>query len=197
MPFEPFTFDDSVGRTEAGRARVPEGYYLVECEKLEPTAEDRAADKKDGVWNYVRIVQGPDAAPGLGLGGRLRDFNLVGNKNSFGLGMMLGAYGLPEIAKQLPSVRIDSYTTFVRLVNNLDSRCRGRRAVAFIADQDIQTQSGRPISGIEALYPESDWVNYRGNPPLGGTGGVTAPRTPNGPTGTPSVLEGAADLFDN
>src|SRR5262245_1231087 len=194
MPFTPFSFDDSVGRTEAGRARVPEGYYLVECEGMEPTARDW--EKTTGVWNKVRIVSGPDAAPGTGVGGRLRDFNSVGKADAqFGLGQTLGAFGQEPIAKQLASgkVRIDSYEQFERLVANISQRCAGKRAVAFIADQPGTT---RPFSGIEALYPEGDWPNYRQAAPLGA---VIGPRTPGPMNGGAAVAmpEGVGDLFSD
>lgn len=186
MPFTPFTFDDSVGRTEPGRARVPEGYYLVECEKLEPTDED--TEKSDGIWNYVRIVQGPDSAPGLGVGGRLRDFNLVGGKNTFGLGMTLGAYGQPELAKALVGRAIPTYAHLKQLAAALSQRCAGRRAVAMIADQQGTT---RPFSGIENLYPEADWATYRQSVPVGATSAPSA-QPANGPA---QIMDGAADLF--
>lgn len=193
MPFKPFSFDDSVGRTEAGRARVPEGYYLVECERFEPTEEN--TEKSDGIWNYVRIVQGPDSAPGLGVGGRLRDFNMVGRQDlMFGLGQTLGAFGQEAVAKQLATqkLNIPDYATFQKLVANLSSRVQGKRAVALIADQQGQT---RPFSGIEALYPESDWATYRQAQVLGSS---TAPAANNGPApqgGNP--ISGASDLFSD
>jgi|SRR5262245_30776659 len=201
MPWSGFSFDDSVGRTEPGRARVPEGYYLVECERMEPTAEDY--DKNIGIWNYVRIVQGPDSAPGLGLGGRLRDFNMVGKTDTqFGLGMTLGAFGLEAIAKQLASQKLvfapghAGYEQFQRLCLGLSQRAAGKRAVALIADQVGQS---RPFSGIEQLFPESDWQTYRQAQVLGGgTGPTSGGGVPAGPTNGPvSPMAGAADLFDD
>jgi hypothetical protein len=190
MPgFQGFSFDDSVGRTEPGRARVPEGYYLIECEGMDPTAEDY--EKTVGIWNKIRIVQGPDSAPGLGVGGRLRDFNSVGKVDAqFGLGQTLGAYGLEAVAKQLAAgkVNVPSYAAFQRLCQGLSQRATGKRAVALIADQPGQT---RPFSGIEALYPEADWATYRQAQVLGQS---VAPQAmpSNGPA---QPMAGAADLF--
>jgi|SRR5215471_12497344 len=190
MPFTGFSFDDSVGRTEPGRARVPEGYYLVECEALEPTAEDY--DKTAGIWNRIRIVSGPDSAPGVGVGGRLRDFNAVGKVDAqFGLGQTLGAYGLEAIAKQLASqkLNIPTYSAFQKLCAQLASRAVGKRAVALIADQPGQN---RPFSGIEQMFPESDWQTYRQAQVLGAP---TAPAATNGPATSQNPIQGASDLF--
>src|SRR5262245_31320362 len=189
MPgFTPFTFDDSVTRTEPGRARVPEGYYLVECEGMEPTAE--TFEKTAGIWNKIRIVQGPDAAPGLGVGGRLRDFNAVGKADAqFGLGQTLGAYGHADVAKALAGRAIPTYAFFQQLAAALSQRCTGRRAVALIADQQGQT---RPFSGVEELHPESDWATYRQAQVLGST---TAPARNGAPAAAPAPLAADADLF--
>lgn len=192
MPgFQGFTFDDSVTRTEPGRARVPEGYYLVECEGMEATAENY--EKTAGIWNKIRIVQGPDAAPGLGVGGRLRDFNAVGKADAqFGLGQTLGAYGQTAIAKSLAGRPIPNYATFTQLAAALSARCTGKRAVALIADQQGQT---RPFSGVEEMHPESDWVTYRQAQVLGqgiAPRGTAAPL--NGPA-TPAAVAADADLF--
>ena len=157
MPFEAFSFDDSITRTEPSRARVPEGYYLMECDGMEPTAQDY--EKNTGVWATWRIVQGPDANPGLGVGGRMRDFNLVGKKDAqFGLAQTLGAVGMKNVAEALKGRTIPSYAAFAQVVSQLDQRCKGKRAVARIADQPGQT---RPFSGIDELFPESEWANYR------------------------------------
>lgn len=157
MPFEAFSFDESILRTEPSRARVPEGYYLMECDGMEPTAADY--EKNTGVWATWRIVQAGDSNPGLGVGGRMRDFNLVGKKDAqFGLAQTLGALGLKPIAEALKGRAIPSYAAFAGVVKQLDARCKGKRAVARIADQ---TGGTRPFSGIDELFPESEWANYR------------------------------------
>lgn len=191
MPFEGFSFDDSVARTEPGRARVPEGFYLVECEGFEPTAADY--EKTVGIWNKIRIVSGPDSNPSLGVGGRMRDFNSVGKVDAqFGLGQTLGAFGQEAVAKQLASnkVQVPNYQAFQNLVANLSSRVTGKRAVAFIADQP--GNNGRPFSGVEELHPESDWSNYRTVGPAGGNG---TPARPTGPA--PANPGGAAAAIDD
>lgn len=202
MPFQGFSFDDSVGRTEPGRARVPEGYYLVECEGMEPTPEDY--ERTIGIYNKIRIIQGPDSAPGLGVGGRMRDYNALGKADAqFGLGQTLGAYGLDALAKQLAAQKLafapghDGYVQFQRLTAALAQRATGKQAVALIADQP--GQNGRPFSGVEALFSAADWTTYRTAQVLGGGNGPVGgqPAVPRGPApgGAPSVPEGAADLF--
>jgi hypothetical protein len=192
MPFQGFSFDDSVTRTEAGRARVPEGYYLIECEGMEPTAADY--DKTAGIWNKIRIVQGPDAAPGLGVGGRLRDYNAVGKADAqFGLGQTLGAFGYADVAKALAGRAIPTYQHFEALAKALSARCAGKRAVALIADQPGQT---RPFSGVEALYPESDWATYRQAQVLGQGMAPQAQARANGPAAAaPSAAD--VDIFSD
>jgi hypothetical protein len=157
VPFEAFSFDDSVARTEASRARVPEGYYLVECQGFEPTAQDYA--KSTGIWCNIRIIQGPDANPGLGVGGRMRDFNTVGKADAqFGLAQTLGAFGQAQLAKSLVGRSIPTYQHLQQLCAALSQRTQNAKAVALIADQPGQT---RPFSGVEALYPATEWDVYR------------------------------------
>ena len=144
MPFEPFTFDDSVGRTEPARARVPEGYYLLEAEKVEPTPENY--EKTTGVYVTWRIVQGPRQAPGVGVGGRMRDYNTLKKDAQFGLGMTLGAVGQEMVAKSLAGKSIPTYQHLLALCAQIETRVKGKRAVGLIADQP--GNSGRPFSGI-------------------------------------------------
>jgi hypothetical protein len=40
MGFQPIEFDESVGQTDPGRVRVPEGYYRLKALRAEPTPED-------------------------------------------------------------------------------------------------------------------------------------------------------------
>lgn len=180
MPFEGFTFDDSVGRTEEARARVPEGYYRIEAEKVEPTAADY--DKTPGIFVTYRIVQGPRQAPGTGVGGRLRDYNTVKKDAQFGLGQTLGALGLEQIAKSLQGKAIPTYQHFQALCGQIEARIKGKQAVALIADQP-GTQ-GRPFSGIESLYPLSRWEDLSGamvvapNGPLPSNSTAAAQRAP-------------------
>lgn len=179
MPFEPFAFDDSVARTEPARARVPEGYYLMEAEKVEPTPEDYP--RTTGIFFTWRIVQGPKHNPGAGVGGRMRDYNTVKKDAQFGLGMTLGALGMDQIAKSLAGKPMPSYQHLQALCGQLEARMKGKRAVALIADQP--GNQGRPFSGIESLFPVSQWDDLSGamvvatNGPLPSTS-TTATRPP-------------------
>jgi hypothetical protein len=158
MPFEAFSFDDSVGRTEQARARVPEGYYLVEAEKVDPTPADY--ERTTGVFVTWRICEGPRSNPGVGKGGKLRDYNTMKKDAQFGLGMTLGAIGMEQLAKGLAGRSIANYQAFQALCGQLESRMKGKRAVALIADQP--GNNGRPFSGIESLFPVSQWDELSG-----------------------------------
>lgn len=195
MPFAGFTFDDSVGRTEPGRPRVPEGYYLLDFEGFEPTAEDY--EKTIGVWAKFQIVSGPDANPGVGVGGRMRDFNSVGKADAqFGLGQTLGALGHPEIAKALATQKLnfapgpEGYRQFTNLVANMTNRVGRVRVVALIADQPGQT---RPFSGIESLHPASEWETYRKAVAVGASNVARPAATPNGAPASPAVPQQTVD----
>jgi hypothetical protein len=186
MPFEPFTFDDSVGRTEPSRARVPEGYYLVECDLVEPTEENYA--KTTGMYFTWRIVQGPAASPSLGVGGRLRDYNTLKKDAQFGIGQSLGAVGLERIAKALPGRSMPTYQHLQALAAQISQYARGKRAVALIADQPGQT--GRPFSGIESLFPADRWDDLRGSAVMRTP---TAPAPFNGGAGAAMPTSGSDD----
>lgn len=181
MPFTPFSFDESVGRTEPGRPRVPEGYYLLDFEGFEPTPEEY--DKTTGIYGKFQIISGPDANPGVGVGGRMRDFNAVGKPDAqFGLGQTLGALGHPEIAKALATQKM-SITSWAHLNNlcaNMTQRVGRVRVVALIADQPGQT---RPFSGIESLHPASEWETYRKATMVGA---ATVARPANSANGSPA-----------
>jgi len=195
MPFEGFTFDDSVGRTEQARARVPEGYYLVEAEKVDPTSADY--DKTPGIFVTYRIVQGPRSAPGVGVGGKLRDYNTIKKDAQFGLGMTLGALGMDALAKGLAGRAIPNYQTFQALCGQLEARMKGKRAVALIADQP--GNNGRPFSGIESLFKADQWddlsgamvVAANGPVPTGSMGAAARPPAPAASTDEDNIF---ADL---
>src|SRR5215471_3449094 len=194
MPFTAFSFDDSVGRTEPGRPRVPEGYYLMDFEGFEPTPEDY--DKTTGIYGKYAIVSGPDANPGVGVGGRMRDFNAVGKPDAqFGLGQTLGALGHPEIAKALATQKmvISTWQQLANLCQNMTNRVGKVRVVALIADQP--GNQGRPFSGIESLHLASEWDNYR-RAAVVGAATVAQPNANGAPrAGNPVPQQTVDDLF--
>src|SRR5215470_17711224 len=193
MPFTAFSFDDSVGRTEPGRPRVPEGYYLMDFEGFEPTPEDY--EKTTGIYGKFIIVSGPDANPGVGVGGRMRDFNAVGKPDAqFGLGQTLGALGHADIAKALASNKmvISTWQQLSNLCANMSQRVGRVRVVALIADQPGQT---RPFSGIESLHPASEWDNYK-RAAVVGAATVAQPTINGAPrAGNPVPQQTVDDLF--
>lgn len=193
MPFTAFSFDDSVGRTEPGRPRVPEGYYLLDFEGFEPTPEEY--EKTTGIYGKFQIVSGPDANPGVGVGGRMRDFNAVGKPDAqFGLGQTLGALGHAEIAKALATQKmaIASWGQLSNLCANMTARVGKVRVVALIADQPGQT---RPFSGIESLHPASEWETYRRATTVGASTVARPAVTANGPAGPAVPQQTVDDLF--
>jgi len=194
MPFVPFSFDDSVGRTDPGRPRVPEGYYLMDFEGFEPTPENY--DKTTGIYGKLQIVSGPDANPGVGIGGRFRDFNAVGKPDAqFGLGQTLGALGHPEIAKALATQKmvISTWQQLANLCQNMTNRVGKVRVVALIADQP--GNQGRPFSGIESLHLASEWDNYR-RAAVVGAATVAQPNANGAPrAGNPVPQQTVDDLF--
>lgn len=180
MPFEPFSFDESVGRTEQRANRVPEGFYLLEAEGFEPTPEDY--QRTTGMYVKVKILQGPDNAPGVGVGAHMRRYNALGKAEAqFGLGQVLAVFGQEAVAKQLASgkVSIPSYAALQNLAQQLSQRVAGRRAVGLIADQP--GSNGKPFSSIEEFRPEGDWAILKSAMTVGGGNGA-APR-PQPPTG--------------
>lgn len=194
MPFTAFSFDDSVGRTEPGRPRVPEGYYLLDFEGFEPTPEEY--EKTTGIYGKFQIIAGPDANPGVGVGGRMRDFNAVGKPDAqFGLGQTLGALGHPEIAKALATQKmaITSWGQLNNLCANMTARVGKVRVVALIADQPGQT---RPFSGIESLHAASEWETYRKAAVVGASTVARPATSANGsPAGAAVPQQTVDDLF--
>lgn len=187
MPFEPYTFDDSVARTEEARVRVPEGYYLVEIEKLDPTPADYP--RTTGFFTTVRIIASPKSLPNVGIGGRMRDYSTVKKEAQFGLGQMLGALGLENIAKSLPGKSSPTYQHHQALAGQLEARVKGKRAVVLIADQ--AGNNGRPFSGIDAWSPAARWEDLSGAALVRTNG---APPVATGATGTGPAEDIFADL---
>lgn len=160
MPFTPFSFDESVGQTEPGRPHVPEGHYLLEAVKVEPTPEDYT--KTVGVFLVWKISEAPDDAGGSGVGREFRDYCSLGagirndRGTQFGLGQALGALGLASVAKKLPGTEIKTYDGFKGLCAALTRHSQGKKVVALIADQP--GNNGRPFSGIEEYQPAGEWA---------------------------------------
>jgi hypothetical protein len=185
VPFEPYTFDDSVARTEEARVRVPEGYYLVEIEKFDPTPADYP--RTTGFFATVRILASPKAMPNVGVGGRMRDYSTIKKDAQFGLGQMLGALGFEALAKALPGKSAPTYQHHQALAGQIEGRIKGKRAVVLIADQP--GNNGRAFSGIDAWSPASRWDDLSGAALVRTTPGPV-------PTGSTGAANGPAeDIF--
>jgi hypothetical protein len=206
--------DESVGQTEPGRPHVPEGYYKFRAVKIEPTPEDYTGTT--GILATVSFVEGPDHAATAGVGREMRDYSALAGKkgqdgrgSQFGLGQLLGAFGLAAVAKKLaernpdgsPKVRIDTYAAFENLCQRLTAAIAGKEAVGLVADQVGTRGNGRPFSGIEEWLPASDWETLKRTNMSTSVGPrATAMAPVNGPVGTGQVSQAVRsavdDLFD-
>lgn len=192
MPFTPFNFDDSAGQTEPGRVRVPEGYYLFECEKVEPTAQDFAGTT--GMYFHYVIRDGA-----MGVGRGLRDYCALGAKQTqdgrgtqFGFARALGALGQAQVAKQLAAgkVAIDSYTKLTGLCAQLSARVKGQQCVALVGDETV---NGRTISSVQELLPATDWASLKGTLITSAARPAMAPSAAT-PNGTPAATADVGSL---
>lgn len=151
MPFTPFTFDDTVGRTEPGRPRVPEGYYLLECLGVKATPEDY--EKTPGYIFDWKILEGA-----AGHGRSISQYNTVKAEAQFGLGMTLGALGLADLAHKLKNQAVGSWAQFDAIAKALSSKATGRKAVGLIADQ---AGARGTFSSIEQVQSADDWATVK------------------------------------
>ena len=195
VPFRAFELDLAVEDARPAAARVPEGFYLVECEGCDhPTTTQTST----GVRFLYRIMQGPDSNPNAGIGGRLRDFNTLEvpgkDRNHFPLTATLIALGRRDIVEAFTSMqqsqrRITTQEQANTVFDRISQAVKGRRAVADIRDQVGRAQ---PFSGIDALHPEAEWETFK----------KAAAYTQNGPVAPvgrgPSQTTTAANaLFDD
>ncbi len=202
MGFVPFSFDDSVAQTEPGRPHVPEGYYLLTKVKLEPTPEDY--EKTTGVLTTFKFKEGPQHAPQAGIGREIRDYSALGTgqKNGrgtqFGFGMLLGALGFANLAKNLaaknpdgsPKVRVNTYEEFKNLIEALNERTGTPDVVALIADN--MGTNGRPFSSIEEFLPAAEWPNVKGatlSPMVGPRAAPAGNGAAPAPAATPAAMQ--------
>lgn len=184
MPFEGFTFDDSVGRTEPGRPRVPEGYYLLRCDDANPTPEEY--EKTPGIIFSFTIMEGA-AGVGRQIPRQCVLKNADPSKNNgqgtqFALGQTLGALGQAAVAKALIGKQIANYSQFQALANGIAQRVKGQTCVALIADQP-PVNGRQPFSGIEQLLPADEWPTMK-------NATLTAPNAPR--AATPAAAAAAA-----
>lgn len=196
MPYSPVTLDDSFGRTEPGRPRVPQGYYRARIEAIRPTPE--TYDRTPGYNVDFRIAEGPTTNPGAGVGRNIGRYNSMGGKegSQFGMGATLGAAGQGEVAKALldryKGKALD-YATFVQVGKFLESKLRGKDVVLTIVDE--MSDRGRPFSSVLEVQSISQWEVLKGTPLIG------APSAPNGsapaaaPSNTVSMAEAVAGMF--
>jgi hypothetical protein len=194
----PFRLDLAIEDARPASARVPEGFYLVECEGCEHPVKNPSTGSI-GVWFMYRIVQGPDANPNAGIGGRLRDYNnlFVPGKarNHFSLTGTLVALDLANVVQMFASASEAQQTmatqeTANRVFDNISAQARGRQAVA-----DIRDRAGTNYSTIDALSSVAEWVNLRKAASYTAPNGpVSYTARPAGPGAGPAQAA-ANDLF--
>jgi len=205
-PFRPFKLDLNIDDARPASARVPEGYFLVECDGCDAP---RQTATSTGLNVLFRIVSGPDANPNMGLGGRLRDFNTLesaarnadGKSTHFAFTATLAALGRTDIVEAFNRMGdanvIDSMAKLISVIAQVSDAIKGRRCVADVRDR--QGQNGT-FSSIEALFPIEEWETfkkaapYSGNPGPGFGNPPVASARPNGPGAGPAAAA-SADLF--
>jgi hypothetical protein len=199
--FIPFELNLSVEDARPASARVPEGKYLLECQGCEHPVKNPTTSVVSVVFVY-RIMQGPDAYPNAGLGGRLIDFVTLYTPNKpgfkpFPLSQTLVALGRTDIVEAFSKMQSAQRTPQTQaqadaIFDRISQAVKGRKAVGHIADQPGVNP---PRSRIDGLSPESEWDVLRKsseyNPNVGPGFAAAAPRA-NGPA--PAA---ASDLFSD
>ena len=199
--FIPFELNLSVEDARPASARVPEGKYLLECQGCEHPVTNPNTKVVSVVFIY-RIMQGPDAYPNAGLGGRMIDFVTLYTPNKpgfkpFPLSQTLVALGRTDVVEAFAKMQSAQRTPQTQaqadaIFDRISQAVKGRKCVGHIADQP---GANPPRSRIDGLSPESEWdvlrkaTEYRSSV---GPGFAAAP-TANGPT-APAA---ASDLFSD
>lgn len=188
MGFTSFIFDESVTQTDPGRVRVPDGYYLLRANKVEPTAEDY--EKTAGLIFDFTIMEGA-----AGVGRNIPEYCALGGKKSqdgrgsqFALGRTLGALGEAALAKALNGQAIETYAKFAALARGISQKISGKMCVALIAETPF---NGRTISGIEELLPADEWPTMKQL-----SAPSAAPRAPQANGTSPAVSPPVGQLPD-
>lgn len=196
MPYSPVTLDDSFGRTEPGRPRVPQGYYRAQVEAVRPTPENY--ERTPGYNVDFRIVSGPTANPGAGVSRTIARYCSMGGKegSQFAIAGVIGAAGQAAFAHDLLGRlkgRAMDYAMFVQVAKLIEKAIKGKYVVLTIVDE--VSQQGRPFSSILEVQADANWETLQGTPLVG------APSAPNGPApaaaSTVSMAEAVQGMFED
>jgi len=205
MPgFVPYELDDSFTRTEPGRPRVPQGYYLAEVAAIRPTPKDY--EKTPGFNVDFRILEGPVSAPGAGVGRTIGRYASMGGKSGsqFGMAGMMGAAGIGDIAKALYADerfrKVSTWEKHAQIAQFIESKMRSRRVVLTIADE--MSPQGRAFSSILEVNSPENWDQQKQTPLVGGIGPAGAgvpvgvgPQSGNGGA-TATLAEQVSAMFE-
>jgi hypothetical protein len=175
MPYKPVILDDSFTRTEPGRSRVPQGYYLGEVARLEPTAE--SYDKTPGYTFQFRILEGPAASPAAGRGREIPRYGAMSERAQFGVAGILGALGQGDLAKAIFTQyggKPLPYDTFVKIGRFIESKTKGGKVILMVGNE--MSPQGREFSSVLEIgaYTAEDWAAKRQENLVGGINGTGA-----------------------
>lgn len=198
MPFQPYKLDDSFTRTEPGRPRLPQGYYLASITSVVPTPENY--DKTPGYNVNFRITEGPASNPGAGVGRTMPRYCSMGGKegSQFGMAGIMGAAGQGEVAKALRANpkynNVQTYALHVQIGKFIEGKIAGKVVVLTVTDE--VSNQGRPFSSVLEVQSGDQWDGLKGTPLIGGTGPTAAPNgAATGPT--VSMAEAVAGMFED
>src|SRR5215472_2596972 len=182
----PFRLDLAVSDAREAAPRVPEGFYLVECQGCDNATRNKDTGTVATRFNY-RIVQGPDAYPNAGLGGRLRkSTNLYvpgRDRSHWPFTLALTNLGRADIVTMFENASeaqqmMNTEAGTNNVLANVSAQVKGRRCVAQVADM---RGAANPVSVIENTFPEERWVELKKSG-VYPTGNGPVAYSPNQPT---------------
>lgn len=160
MPFTPYTIDDGIkSKAAEGGMHIPEGGYLMEIVRCEPSAEDKDSAH---IWK-LRVV---DGAAGIGSiqtfwANMTEKENTKNQKSStfFLTGTMISA-ALPEEAADmlqsgLNKVQVRTYAEHVKLAEQLGEALAGNKVFALVQDDN---RNGTIYSKVLRVGPPSQYA---------------------------------------
>ena len=197
----PFRLDLAVSDAREASAKVPEGFYLLECQGCDHATRNKDTGTVATRFTY-RIIAGPDAYPNAGLGGRLRkstNLFIPGRDRShwpFTAALVnLGRADIVEMFEKASGEQqmMNTEAGTNNVLDNVSAQVKGRRCVGQVVDI---RGSANPASGIESTFPEERWPELKksGVYTSQSNGPVSYAARPAGP-GAEAAQQAASDLF--
>lgn len=198
VPFRPVRLDLSLDDARPRSARIPEGYYLLECDGYEAPTQTKTST---GARALFHVVAGPDLNPNQGLGARLNDYNTIETPTkehaNFPISVTLVALGRGDIVEAFAKMSAQQQTStsmahLTQVFQRISSVIKGLQCVGDIRDS-VGTRE--TFSNIQALLPKEDWALLKKGA-QGGSGptGSPVPVMPSGPNGPTAGSDLFADL---